>query len=369
MKLGYNYPINDMKRRDFLKKTALATAAATLAPSLGACKAGGAADGRDQIAANLKFRPDGTFTVLQITDTHYIAGDPRSPRALECVKEAVAAVQPDLIIHTGDIVFGSPDLESAREILAPISESGIPFAVALGNHDSEFGSTREDIYSCIRDIKGCINLPPKEGVYGCSNDVITLSGASGVERVFYLFDSMRRAEVKGEEDRYSYDFIRHSQISWYRGHSERFAAAAGGNPVPALAFFHVPLREMAEGLTAEGSELIGNQCEAPCPSRLNSGLLAQFLEMGDVEAIVNGHEHNCDFVLRYGPMFYIYGRYSGCETVYNDLGREGESREKISGTRVFSFREGEPGFRTWVRLLGGEQQQKLYLNNRTITRI
>ena len=31
----------------------------------------------------LKFRPDGKFKILQFTDTHYIAGDNRSPRALK----------------------------------------------------------------------------------------------------------------------------------------------------------------------------------------------------------------------------------------------------------------------------------------------
>ncbi len=364
---GHSISISVMKRRQFIKGTALTAAAAALAPALNACKCEDQSKGALAVAANLKYRPDGTFTVLQFTDTHYIAGDSRSVRALECVKEAVEAVKPDLIIHTGDIVFGSPDLESAREILAPISESGVPFAVALGNHDAEFGSTREEIFSCICSIKGCVNLPPKEGVYGCSNDVITLSGASGVDRALYIFDSMREAKIKGEEGRYSYDYIRHSQISWYRNHSEKLAAANGGNPVPALAFFHVPLRELGEGLMAEGHELIGNNYESPCPSRLNSGLLAQFLEMGDVEAVVNGHDHNCDYVLHSGPMFYIYGRYSGCDTVYNDLGREGVSAEKVSGTRIFSFKEGESGFHTWVRLLGGEIQQKIYCHDNSIT--
>lgn len=358
-----------MKRRQFIKGAALTAAAAALSPALNACNNRGGSNAGSAVAADLKYREDGSFTLLQITDTHYIAGDPRSRRAMECVTEAIDAIKPDFIIHTGDIVFGQPDLESAQEILGPLSASGIPFAVALGNHDSEFGSTREEIYACIRSLKGCINLPPKEAVYGCSNDVITLSGVSGVERVFYIFDSMRNAVIKGEEDQYSYDYIRHSQIGWYRSHSERLAAANGGSPVSALAFFHVPLREMLEGISVHQKELIGNQCEDPAPSRLNSGLLAQFLEMGDVMAIVNGHEHDCDYVMRYGPMFYIYGRYSGCETVYNNLGRDGVSEQKVSGTRVFEFKEGESGFTTWVRLLGGEIQNKVFLNNRTISRI
>lgn len=319
-------------------------------PLLRSCKAA-PAQPDPGIAGKFSFGPDGTFKLLQFTDTHYIAGDPRSDRALKCVREALEGVKPDLVIHTGDILFGKPDIPSALEILQPLASSGIPWAVALGNHDSQFGSSREDMFQAIRSLPGCINLPPKEGVYGCSNDVITLSG-SNLEHVFYLFDSMDAVVLKGEEEIHCYDYIRHNQIAWYRDHSQRFTAQAG-HPVPSMAFFHIPLCEIQEGVMA-GTILAGNNGEPPCPSRLNSGLLAQFREMGDVRAIVTGHDHDCDYVLDYGQMYYIYGRYSGCDTVYNHLG--------LSGCRVFQFTQGEPGFKTWVRLYGGEIQQPLNLS-------
>ena len=180
-----------MKRRTFLKDAAWASVLAAAAPSLSACAQIGKADKKaGSIAASLPYRADGTFTLVQFTDTHYIAGDPRSQRALECVKDAVEGVKPDFIVHTGDIVFGNPDLQSAREILTPLAESGIPWAVALGNHDSQFGATREEMFSLIRSLPGCVNTPSKEGIYGCSNDVITLQGENGADRAFYLFDSM-----------------------------------------------------------------------------------------------------------------------------------------------------------------------------------
>ena len=330
-----------------------------MVPSLPSCgrRSGGLSKGTaaGDVARDFSFGADGSFTVLQFTDTHHITGDPRSQRALDCVNEALDAVKPDLVIHTGDIVFGKPDIPSALEILQPLADRNIPFAVALGNHDSQFGSSREAMFEAIRGIPGCVNLPPKEGVYGCSNDVITLSGAAGVERVFYLFDSMDAVVLKGEENVHCYDYIRHSQIQWYRQHSERL------NHAPALAFFHIPLCELKEALDAGVQPIAGNNCEPPCPSRLNSGLFAQFRELGDVEAIVTGHDHDCDYVLPYGQMNFIYGRYSGGDTVYNHLGRDGWSEQKLSGTRVFRFREGVPGYETWVRLQDGEEQQRLSL--------
>lgn len=352
-----------MKRRSFLKNAAWASVFAVGAPVLSTGFRGydPETDSVDRISASLPFRPDGSFKILQFTDTHYIYGDPRSDRAMECVKEALEAEKPDLVIHTGDILFGRPDRESAFEIMRPISESGIPFAVALGNHDSQYGSPREAILSVIRALPGCLNTAPKEGIYGCSNDVITLQHKGKTERVLYLFDSMDAVILKGEEEIHSYDYIRYSQIGWYRRHSERFTRENGGTPVPSMAFFHIPLPEINEAIADPSNLLGGNNCEPPCPSRLNSGLLAQFRGMGDVEAIVTGHDHDCDYVLHYGNMYYIYGRYSGCDTVYNHLGRDGVSEEKISGCRLFEFKAGEKGFRTWVRLHGGEVQQDLYL--------
>jgi len=331
-----------MNRRSFLKDSVFLTAAAAVAPQLAAACAPRTSAPDLRIARRFAYGPDGTFKVLQLTDSHYIAGDPRSERALRCVEEMLALEKPDLVIHTGDIVFGKPDIPSALEVLRPLAESGIPWAVALGNHDSQFGATREEMFSAIRDLPGCVNLPPKEGVYGCSNDVITL----GEDRAFYLFDSMDAVILKGEEEIHCYDYIRHSQIAWYREMSDALGH------IPALAFFHIPLREIEEGLE-KGKILVGTNGEPPCPSRLNSGLLAQFREMGDIQAIVTGHDHDCDYVLDYGQMYYIYGRFSGCDTIYNHLGP--------SGARVFRFTAGSSSFETWVRLVGGALEQPLTL--------
>ena len=320
-----------MKRRSFLKGAALAVAGAAAAPALLRCER--SSETKDlYIARKFNYGPGGTFKVLQFTDTHYIKGDPRSERALRCVEEMIAAEKPDLIIHTGDIVFGRPDIESAMEILQPLADSGIPWAVALGN--------------------------PKDGIYGCSNDVITL----GQDWAFYLFDSMDAVVLKGEEEVHCYDYIRHSQISWYRAMSEKLGH------IPALAFFHIPLCELKEAVDAGVKPIAGTDGEPPCPSRLNSGLFAQFREMGDVKAIVTGHDHDCDYVLDFGQIHFIYGRFSGSDTIYNHLGIDGyipsdthTAPGTVSGCRVFQFREGNPGFRTWVRLCGGYIQQQLDL--------
>lgn len=343
-----------MERRDFLKGSMMAalTGAAMTVPGVSLLArreeqepASSASDVHD-----FRFRPDGSFKVLQFTDTHYVAGDPRSQRALDNVREMLDAENPDLVIHTGDIIFGNPAAQSAREILQPMVERGIPFAVALGNHDSDFELSRSEIFDVVRSISGNINSPVKEGIYGCSNDVITLSSSKGVERVFYLFDSGSYIDFRGEK---GYDYIRHSQIGWYRGHSQALTEANGGIPVPSYAFFHIAVREFNDALRTDERDLIGTSCEKPCPSNYNSGLIANFKEMGDVEAVICGHDHDNDYVMKYGDMFYMFGRFSGCDTVYNNIGP--------SGARIFEFREGTPGFSTWIRLHGQGASRRLHL--------
>ena len=334
-----------MERRGFLKVAALSGAAIAV-PGIDALAGKRKEDNaepvlNDKPVREFKFRPDGRFKILQLTDTHYVAGDKRSERALANVIEMLDTEKPDLVIHTGDIIFGNPAARSARELLQPIADRGIPFAVALGNHDSDFELTRNEIFDLIREIPGNINTPVREGLYGCSNDVISLSSSNGVERVFYLFDSGSYIDYRGEK---GYDYIRHSQIGWYRDHSEAFTKANGGTPVPSMAFFHIPVREYNDGVRDTGRSMIGYFSEEPCSSKYNSGLVANFKELGDVEAIVCGHDHDDDFVLKFGDMFYIYGRFSGCDTVYNNIGR--------SGARIFEFTSGEPGFRTYVRQYG-----------------
>lgn len=337
-----------MNRRNFLKGAA-AVAAASSMPLQGFSHSLQQSETpSNPEASQFRFNDKGKFRIMQLTDTHYIAGDARSERAMKNVCEMLDTEKPDLVIHTGDIIFGKPAKESFAEILLPMAKRRIPFAVALGNHDDEFGLSRMEAYNFIRTLPYNVNSPEK-GIHGASNDVFTLQGKDGKTAwVLYLLDTGNRSkDIKID----SYDYLHFDQLQWYRNLSRSFTLQNGGTPVPSLAFMHIPVLEHVEALRDKSRMLKGNLGEEPCPSLINSGFFAQTQEMGDIQALFSGHEHDDDYVMKWRDKYLIYGRFSGCDTVYNNL--------RPSGCRMIELTEGEAGFRTWVRLYGGTVEQDL----------
>lgn len=52
----------------------------------------------------LKFRPDGTFKIVHLTDFHWRNGDERDQRTQAFIEEVIVQETPDLIVITGDLV-------------------------------------------------------------------------------------------------------------------------------------------------------------------------------------------------------------------------------------------------------------------------
>jgi len=345
--------MKNIDRRNFIKSSALAgvagiiandSTANILAEGLGDSTPAGLSEG------DFTFKKNGKFKILQLADTHYIAGDPRSERALKNVNEMLDLEKPDLVIHTGDSIYGGPAEDSIRQIMEPMSQRKIPFAVTFGNHDDEFDKSREELYQILKTIPYCVNSTI-EGIFGVTNSFLTLRSSKDnqIKHVFYLFDSNAYSTIEGIE---TYGHIHFDQIAWYRKTSEAFTKQNYGVPVPSLAFFHIPLPEHKEASKDEDKGYMrGTRMENVASPKINSGMFVSMKEMDDVQAVFVGHDHDSDFAVRWNDMFFIYGRFSGCDTVYNNL--------KPNGARVIELTEGEQGFRSWIRLSGGKIIQDL----------
>ncbi len=341
----------NINRRTFIKGSSIAGVTGILAtgsvsnammlnPQSGRADVNLSSDEQSNPLQRLSYNRDGKFKILQLTDTHYISGNPLSAMALDNINKVLDAEKPDLVIHTGDIIFGKPAEASIRELLEPVSRRKIPFALTFGNHDDEFDKTREELYDIVRSIPHSITSTT-EGITGVTNYILTLGapGGESTDRVIYMFDSNAYSTIEGIE---GYGHIHSDQINWYREHSQNFTRKNSGKPVPSLAFFHIPLPEHKEAARDDGAILTGTRAEIVCSSAVNSGLFVSMKEMGDIQALFHGHDHNNDYTVYWNKIFFIYGRFSGCDTVYNDL--------KPNGARVIELTAGEKSFRSWIRL-------------------
>lgn len=283
----------------------------------------------------LKFQPDGTFKIVQFTDTHFKYGNPMSDVVRPCIAEVLDIEKPQLVVFTGDLIYAAPGREGLQEVLAEVVARKIPFVATLGNHDDEQDMTRTEIYDYIRTFPGC--LQPAEPDFA-----IDIAGAKSKDAAtLYCIDSHAYTPVEGV-GKYAWHTL--EQLNWYVAQSAMRTKANGGVPVPSLAFFHIPLPEFAYASADNKVPMIGTRREGiGCPA-LNSGMFATMKRCGDIMGIIVGHEHDNDFSTLYHDILLAYGRYSGGNTVYNHL---------TNGARVIVLEEGKRTFDTWIRLRGG----------------
>ena len=278
---------------------------------------------------------EGKLKIVQLTDIHW---DPQSKNCAQTAQtiEAVLALEkPDIAMLTGDVVTEKPGPEGWKAIIALLEKAQVPFTVMMGNHDAEV-MPKKEIYDLLAQSPYFIGEKGPETIHGCGNYVVPVYGADHktTKALLYCIDSNDYPESK---DYGTYDWIHFDQVAWYRQTSARFTKENGGNPLPALAFFHIALPEY-DAILKNGT-MLGEKNEGSGASKINSGLFASFIEMGDVMGAFVGHDHDNDFIGTHYQIALAYGRVTGTDA-YGDLER---------GMRVIELKENERSFDTWVR--------------------
>lgn len=278
---------------------------------------------------------EGKLKIVQLTDIHW---DPQSKNCAQTAQtiEAVLALEkPDIAMLTGDVVTEKPGPEGWKAIIALLEKAQVPFTVMMGNHDAEV-MPKQEIYDLLAQSPYFIGEKGPETIHGCGNYVVPVYGADHktTKALLYCIDSNDYPESK---DYGTYDWIHFDQVAWYRQTSARFTKENGDNPLPALAFFHIALPEY-DAIPNNGT-MLGEKNEGSGASKINSGLFASFIEMGDVMGAFVGHDHDNDFIGTHYQIALAYGRVTGTDA-YGDLER---------GMRVIELKENERSFDTWVR--------------------
>lgn len=267
--------------------------------------------------------------------------------------------RPDLVVITGDVVTDAPIIKGWHSIIGWLDSHQVPYIVAMGNHDAEFfvrshdellkaraelGSdptdTDEDvarhyIYSLLMQSPYYVGDLGHE-VSGWGNVAVPIYGSQDptkVQNVIYILDS--HDYPANHFDGY-YDWIHTDQVAWYSQKSTEFTKANAGEPVPSLAFFHIPLPEFFSIIG--GDTTYGHQSGYVDSGAMNSGLFTHFYENGDVIGVYSGHDHGNDYVGVHHGIALGFGRVSG----WNAVGR----RER--GGRIIELTEGSRSHSTYV---------------------
>lgn len=299
----------------------------------------------------LAFRQDGTFTIVQFTDIHWIDGSEPDQRSLALMEAVVRDEAPDLVFYTGDIIYtggrgeGRPlctdPFAAFASAVSAAESNGIPWAAVFGNHDTEEGVTRAELAAHMERFDWSVSETGPDSLSGHGNFTLRIAGREGnAAAVLYGFDSgdySKLPHVRG------YDWIKRDQIEWYARQSRGLTESNGGVPVPALSFFHIPLPEYKT--VWETAVCYGHKHESVCSPALNSGMFTAMTECGDVMGVFCGHDHINDYWGELCGIRLCYGRATG----YHTYGREGFPR----GARVIRLKEGERSFESWLWLDDG----------------
>jgi len=152
----------------------------------------------------------------------------------------------------------------------------------------------------------------------------------------YFLDSGDYSEFP---DVSGYEWVRPSQINWFLDTSRSFKEANGGESVPALMFFHIPIPEYVFVTSIVGDKQEDLTSFTP---KVNSGLFAAILEAGDVVATFVGHSHLNDFCGLHSGIHMCLGGGVG----YHGYGKAGWARR----SRIIEIRDDGNSIVTWKRL-------------------
>lgn len=285
----------------------------------------------------LHFNQQNKLKIVQFTDVHWVDGGESDQKTLALMRMILHEEKPDFVAITGDLIYGERNKSDLRLALAPVLEANIPWAYVFGNHDTEWGHSREELCLEAKTLPNCMMERGDTGIAGVGNYVIRVNDAQGHTRwALYFLDSN---DYNADEQVGGYGYIQRSQIDWYVNAAQSLKQEVGEHS--ALSFFHIPLPEYND--VWDYHPCYGQKEEGICCPRQNSGMFSAMLEMGNMRGVFVGHDHINDFDGNLYGTRLCYGRATG----YNTYGKKGFRH----GARIIELDAAqEATFSSWLRL-------------------
>lgn len=318
----------------------------------------------------LRFRQNGTFTLMQVSDVQDCDG--LGARSLTLLEAALDQEKPDFVIFTGDQIKGYGAelwlgsraqkerrcVRTLQAMLAPLEARGIPFSFTFGNHDHDAPMSGSEQIRVYQSARGCYAEDTPE-VPGYANHAIQVLRSDGDAAAlnFYLLDTHGSQGL-------GYMPLDPAQVAWYRRTRDALSENNGGVPVPSLLFQHIPVEEIMqlyrkvprgtpgamEGYrnykgsfyALDTSKVAPGSFAGELPSSpdRNTGLFSAATEKGDMLGMFFGHDHTNGF----------HGKVQGIDLGYApSAGYTAYGPGRRRGVRVFHFHENDlPNYQTYI---------------------
>lgn len=266
------------------------------------------------------------------------------------IRDVIKQTKPDLILVTGDIVYGEFDDDGSSLIafIEHMDSYGIPWAPIYGNHDNE--SKKGAFWQNEQFLQSKYCLFKKGTTDGNGNYTIGIMQGGKLIRVFYMMDSNGCVNTFNPVENdvvCAYNFT-DRQIDWLHACMRVIASKNGGN-IPSSVCMHKPIRDFDRAnekyssqkpVFTLGRDLMGVEGDFGSLRRRIKGLTVGtsddegfrcLLKQYGVDSVFAGHLHETNTSVVYDGIRWTFGLKTGVYDSYTD----GE----VGGTLITLFND------------------------------
>ena len=193
---------------------------------------------------------------LSSTMAEYWGPDKKDERCYNYLREIITETKPDLILATGDIVYGQFDDNGSAlvEFVAFMESFGIPWAPVFGNHENE--SKMGVDWQCEQFVNAEHCLFVQRELHGNGNYTVGIEQGGKLTRVFFMLDSNGCGEPskKTQENKQMRldPGITTKQSNWYKGVIAEIKALS---PDTKISFaFHIQMDVWGDAFALYGTD-------------------------------------------------------------------------------------------------------------------
>lgn len=301
----------------------------------------------------LRADENGQFKVLILSDVQFSTAS-ISRETRDNIEAIVSREQPDLVIFNGDNSFAINHEKTMKNYVTNMTryleENKIPWAHVYGNHDAELwrpALDKETQQAVYESFEYCVSKAGDEDLFGVGNFVLPVLEHDSDRIAFNIWcfdsgtgdiytDAHAATDVTvGNNTFWShYENMEMNQVEWFK-ESAALLEEYNGAPIPGMMAFHIPLQETYYAWASRETDNL----EWTGEQRENISAHAQDVPLFDaakenkILAIVNGHDHINDFMVKYQGIRLCYTACIGTYEYHAD---------DMLGGRVVEFNVANP---------------------------